>query len=422
MSALPHICRDCTHAFTAAAGTRRCPQCGGTRLVADPELHDLTIAHLDCDAFYAAVEKRDNPELVDKPVLIGGGRRGVVSTACYVARLYGAHSAQPMFKALKACPDAVVIKPDFRKYSAVGREVRALMEELTPLVEPISIDEAFLDLSGTERLHHRSAAESCVWLVREIERRIGITASIGLSYNKFLAKVASDLDKPRGFAIISRAAASDFLAPRGVSTIWGVGKALCRKLEADGIRTIAHLRRFDERTLLERYGSMGRRLWRFARGLDDRTVQPGHVAKTISAETTFNDDQGDFPTLKSRLWPLCEKVADRLKAKHLAGRTVVLKLKTADFRQITRSHTLAAPTQLADTLYRTALPMLQGECNGTLYRLIGIGANELDSADRADPPDLLDPDLERRRSVEKAIDAVRAKLGDTAAIRKGRGL
>lgn len=417
----PFLCRDCGRRGEASAKLRRCPACASPRIVSHGELHDLAIAHLDCDAFYATVEKRDRPDLADKPVLVGGSRRGVVAAACYVARLYGVRSAMPMFKALRACPDAVVIKPDFTKYSAVGREVRELMVSLTPEVEPLSIDEAFMDLSGTQRLHHRSPAESCAWLAREVEARLGITVSVGLSYNKFLAKIASDLDKPRGFAVIGRADALDFLDVQPVGLIWGVGKALQAKLVADGIRRIGQLRGFDERDLIARYGAMGQRLYRFSRGQDTRKVTPGSPAKSVSNETTLNADLSAYEALETVLWPLCEKVSERLKLKHLAGRTVTLKLKTATFASLTRSHSLPAPTQLADTLFRVGRDLLRPEINGTPYRLIGIGVSEMASADHADPPDLLDPDLARRKKVEAAIDAVRAKLGRDA-IGKGRGL
>ena len=196
------LCRDCLAESGPAA--KRCLACGSPRLLAHPERDLLSIAHVDCDAFYAAVEKRDDPSLADKPVIIGGRKRGVVSTACYVARTYGVRSAMPMFKALKACPHAVVIKPNMQKYVAAGRAVQKLMLELTPLVEPVSIDEAFLDLSGTERLHHGSPARTLARLAKRIEDELGITVSIGLAPNKFLAKVASDLAKPRGFSIIGR--------------------------------------------------------------------------------------------------------------------------------------------------------------------------------------------------------------------------
>ena len=416
------LCRDClalVHSPEEPAG--RCADCKSPRLVSHAELGRLAIAHLDCDAFYATVEKRDRPELRDRPVIVGGGRRGVVSAACYLARIHGVHSAMPMFKALKACPDAAVVRPDMAKYSAEGRKIRAMMRDLTPLVEPLSIDEAFMDLSGTEALHGGPPAQSLAGLALRIEQELDLTVSIGLSYNKFLAKVASDLDKPRGFAVIGQAEALDFLGPRPVATIWGVGKALQRSLARDGIETIATLRGFDEAALVARYGSIGHRLYNFARGLDSRRVHPNAPAKSVSSETTFNSDIADLETLKARLWPLCETVSRRLKRAGLAGGSVSLKLKTRDFRLLSRSRKLDQPTQLAETLYRTALPLLEKEADGRDYRLIGIGAADLGDDSLADGPDLLDPDRERRAAVEKAIDAVRERLGPEA-IYKGRGL
>ncbi len=413
------LCRDC--ATRQPAETSRCKACGSPRLLAHPELDSLEIAHIDCDAFYATVEKRDDPSLRDRPVIIGGGRRGVVSAACYHARLYGIHSAMPMFKALKACPDAVVIKPDMQKYAAAGRQVREIMLSVTPLVEPISIDEAFLDLSGTRRLHRHTPAELLVALVNRLKDEVGITASIGLSYNKFLAKVASDADKPRGFFVIGRGDAQAFLAAQPVTLIWGVGKALAGALHRDGIAAIADLLPHSEAALVDRYGQMGHRLFHFARGHDTRRVNPHGPAKSISAETTFNDDLTTFDDLSKRLWPLCEKVSRRLKAKSLATTGVTLKLKRADFRILTRSRQLTGCTQLADQLYKAARPLLEASSDGTPYRLIGIGTSGLADARFADQPDLADPDSMRRAKVERAIDDVRAKLGDKA-IARGRGL
>lgn len=416
------LCRDCSAMLET--GTRRCPVCGSPRTLFHPELHTLAVAHIDCDAFYASVEKRDNPELRDKPVIVGGGSRGVVSAACYIARIKGVHSAMPMFTALQLCPDATVIHPDMAKYSAVGRQIRTLMEAVTPLVEPLSIDEAFLDLSGTERLHHRSPAATLAHLVLDIEHEIGVTASIGLSANKFLAKLASDLDKPRGFAVIGRAEAEAVLAPMSVGRIWGVGRTLHAKLRADGIVRIGQLRSCDEAGLVARYGSIGRRLHHFAHGRDDRRVTPYAVAKSISTETTFATDIADAATLKARLWPLCETVADRLKKKRLAGGTVTLKLKSSRFRTVTRAQSLAAPTQLAEMLYRTGSVLLERAVSeaaaGTTYRLIGIGASALQAGEEADPLDLGDPDAGRRKQVETAIDRVRNRLGYDS-IGKGRG-
>ncbi len=416
------LCRDCFHCGPDEAETPvSCPSCRSFRILSHPELEQLAIAHLDCDAFYAAIEKRDRPELRDKPVIVGGAIRGVVSTACYTARLYGVHSAMPMFKALKACPDAVVIKPDMAKYQAAGWRIRAMMQDLTPLVEPLSIDEAFMDLSGTERMHGCSPALSLAKLVKRIEAELDLSASIGLSYNKFLAKVASDLDKPRGFAVLGRADAVDFLADQPVGLIWGVGKALKKQLAAAGIHHIRDLWGYDEPELVARYGAMGRRLHRFSRGQDNRKVDPNAPTKSISSETTFNHDISQINKLKEILWPLCETVSRRLKKAELAGKTVTLKLKTAEFRQISRSRKLTAPTQMAEELYRAALPLLQAECDGRYFRLIGVGTQDLCAAEWADPPDLLDPDKTRRRQVELAMDAVRDRLGRNA-ITKGRNI
>ena len=412
------LCRDCLEELPAAPA--RCPACGSPRVIGHPELDRLSIAHLDCDAFYAAIEKRDDPSLKDKPVIVGGGRRGVASTACYVARLYGVRSAMPMFKALKLCPDAVVIRPNMAKYQKAGTEVAELMLATTPAVEPLSIDEAFLDLGGTEALHHGSPARTLAKLALEIERQLSITVSIGLSYNKFLAKVASELDKPRGFKVIGRAEAAEFLRARPVSLIWGVGKSLQERLARDGIATIGQLQQMEEPALMLRYGSMGRRLYRFARGEDDRSVDAEAPTKSVSAETTFDTDIRDFATLAHELWPLCERVARRLKRGGHAGRTVTLKLKTAEFRIVTRSQTLPDPTQLAERIFQAARSLLKREADGRLYRLIGVGASELGDPADADPIDLADPASGRRKRVEQAIDRVREKLGPKA-IGKGRG-
>ena len=406
------FCRDCL-APQAEARTR-CAVCGSPRLARHPEIHALSLAHIDCDAFYAAVEKRDRPELRDRPLIIGGGKRGVVSTACYIARIRGVRSAMPMFKALEACPDAVVLKPDMEKYVAVGRQVRAMMQALTPLVEPISIDEAFLDLAGTERLHGRSAAMVLADFARRVEREIGITVSVGLSYCKFLAKVASDLDKPRGFAVIGRAEALSFLAGKPVSLIWGVGKAFAASLERDGIRTIGQLQALERNDLMRRYGSMGDRLYHLSRGQDSRTVHADHDAKSVSAETTFDTDLASFDELVPILRALSEQVSARLKKKDIAGRTVVLKLKTADFRIRTRNRQLGDATQLADRIFSTGLQLLRKEADGTRYRLIGIGVSDLADDARADPPDLVDHQARKRALAEGAIDTLREKFGGRA--------
>ena len=406
------FCRDC---LTPQSTARlRCQSCGSPRLVRHTELYSLSLAHIDCDAFYAAVEKRDRPELRDRPVIVGGGKRGVVSTACYIARIRGVRSAMPMFKALEACPDAVVIKPDMEKYAAVGRQVRAMMQALTPLVEPLSIDEAFLDLSGTERLHGRPPALVLAEFARRIEREIGITVSVGLSYCKFLAKVASDLEKPRGFSVIGREEALAFLADKPVSLIWGVGKAFAASLERDRIRTIGQLQTMDRDELLRRYGTMGDRLYHLSRGQDDRRVDPAHDAKSVSAETTFDVDMASLADLAPVLRALSETVSRRLKKAGIAGHTVVLKLKTADFRIRTRNRRLADATRLADRIFSTGLELLRKEADGTRFRLLGIGVSDLADDARADPPDLIDERARRRAQAEGAIDALREKFGGRA--------
>jgi DNA polymerase-4 len=408
----PGFCRDCLSPVSAAA--ERCPACGSPRLIRHPELFGLTIAHLDCDAFYAAIEKRDDPSLADKPVIVGGRKRGVVTTACYIARIRGVHSAMPMFQALRLCPDAVVIPPNFEKYVAVGRQVRMLMQELTPLVEPLSIDEAFMDLSGTERLHRAPPALSLARLQKRVEDEIGITVSIGLSFNKFLAKVASDLKKPRGFSTIGEAEAVSFLADKPVGLVWGVGKTMQARLAHDGIATIGALQRLDEAELARRYGSMGLRLARLSHARDSRTVEPRGEAKSVSAETTFNTDIADPHELKGILRALSEKVSRRLKRTSIAGLTVTLKLKTADFRIRTLSRQLGDPTQLADRIFATAADMLAAEADGTLFRLLGIGVSAFADSRLADPGDLVDAGARKRAAAEAAVDTIRDKFGNRA--------
>jgi DNA polymerase-4 len=412
--AVPGFCRDC---LAEVPGTEtRCPKCRGPRLKRHPELHSLAIAHIDCDAFYATVEKRDRPDLRDKPVIIGGGTRGVVSTACYVARIRGVKSAMPMFKALALCPDAVVIKPDIRKYAEVGRQVRELMLRLTPLVQPLSIDEAFLDLSGTTRLHGKSPALSLATLLKTVETELGITASAGLSYNKFLAKVASDLEKPRGFSIIGAAEAKAFLAQQSVSLIWGVGKAFQETLRRDGITTIGQLQVMDRSTLMHAYGVMGDRLYHLSRGEDLRHVSPDDENKSISAETTFNTDIADYEALERILWRLSEKVSLRAKREGMAGLTVTLKLKSTDFKIRSRNTTLDDPTQLAHHIFSAAQALLKREATGIKYRLIGVGISHLSAAAEADETPL-DTRFAARTKAERAIDALREKFGQNAVER-----
>jgi DNA polymerase-4 len=406
------FCRDCLS--DAADSATRCAACRSPRLARHPELHGLTIAHVDCDAFYATIEKRDNPDIADKPVVVGGGKRGVVAAACYVARTYGIRSAMPMFEAKRRCPDAIVIKPNMTKYVQVGREVRRAMFALTPLVEPLSIDEAFLDLSGTERLHGKSAAKALAAFATQVERDLGNTVSIGLSTNKFLAKIASDLDKPRGFAVLGATEAVSFLASKPVGFIYGVGAVSAAKLAADGFRTIADLQRADEHDLMRRYGEEGLRLWRLARGIDRRSVDPERDTKSISAETTFNHDIGEFRPLEQYLWDLTERVSARLKATALAGSTVTLKLKSADFKIRTRARALGAPTQLASRIFAAARDLLTHEVGATRFRLIGIGVSNLEDAIGDDLADLID---RRAAEAEHAVDRLRSKFGRNAVVK-----
>lgn len=417
---MPSLCRDCLSLTDSTPA--RCPSCRSPRMVAHDEIAQLSIAHMDCDAFYASVEKRDNPALRDQPVIVGGGQRGVVSTCCYIARIKGVRSAMPMFQALKICPEAVVVKPRFAAYTEASRAIRAMMEELTPAIEPLSLDEAFLDLTGTARLHGAPPAVLLARLTKRMEEELGLTGSIGLSHNKFLAKIASDLDKPRGFSVIGKAETEAFLRPRPVRIIWGVGQATQTALEQAGIRTIADLLRWDRADLGARFGSMGDRLWHLARGMDTRRVQRDERPKSISKETTFFEDTADADLLDGHLWRLAEQVADRAKAKRLAGRTVTLKLKRKDFQLVTRRHALTDPTQLGDRIYRAARDLFDHAGTSGPFRLIGVGISDLAPEDQADlSQDLLDPQARRRAAAERATDAIRAKYGAEAII-KGRAL
>ena len=408
----PGFCRDCL--ADATPQSARCGACGSPRLLRHDELGTLAIAHVDCDAFYATIEKRDDPTLAAEPVIVGGGKRGVVATACYIARTFGVKSAMPMFEALRLCPHAKVVRPNMEKYAKAGREVRRMMLALTPLVEPLSIDEAFLDLSGTARLHGMSPAKALARFAADVEKTLRITVSIGLSCNKFLAKVASDIDKPRGFAVLGSSDAQAFLAPKPVGFIFGVGKVSAARFARDGFHRIADLQRTDEIELMRRYGEEGRRLFRLSRGIDARTVSAERETKSVSSETTFERDIADFRALERILWSVAEDVSARLKTKELAGATVTLKLKTADFKIRTRARSLESPTQLAQRIFAAARGLLEHEADGTRFRLLGVGLSALANADEADPADLIDG---RAAQAEHAVDSVRARFGDDAVVR-----
>lgn len=416
---MPALCQDC---LTTCEPAARCAQCGSPRVVAHEELFDLSIAHVDCDAFYASVEKRDRPELASQPVIIGGGRRGVVSTACYIARIKGVRSAMPMFQALKLCPEAVVLPPDMKRYVAISRQIRALMDQLTPAVEPLSLDEAFLDLGGTERLHGAPAAITLARLAKQIREQIGVTVSLGLSHNKFLAKIASDFDKPAGFSVIGKAETQAFLAPQPVGMIWGIGPAAQASLDRAGIRQISDLLRWERRDLITRFGRMGDRLWHLARGQDARSVTANRPIKSLSNETTLSRDCADPDLLEAHLWRLSEKLSDRAKAQGIGGRVITVKAKRSNHQLLTRRHSLTQPTQLADVIYGAAQRLLRGMDNPGALRLIGVGISDLCPAEQADRlGDLLDPKAEKRAGAERVSDRIKARFGPEA-IRIGRGL
>ncbi len=416
------FCRDClTPCPPDLAATKRCPVCASPRILGHEELFSLSIAHMDCDSFYASVEKRDDPSLADLPVIIGGGRRGVVSTCCYIARINGVRSAMPMFKALELCPDATVIRPRMEVYVEASRQIKACMQDVTPVVEPLSLDEAFLDLNGTERLHGTPPALTMARLVRRIEEEVGVTASVGLSHNKFLAKIASDLDKPKGFSVIGEAETLDFLTPQPVKLIWGVGASLQGKLKADGLNTIGDIRAQEETALTARYGSMGKRLHTLSWGKDFRRISNDAGMKSISAETTFDVDISDPEALEAHLWRLAVRVADRAKAKETTGRVVTVKLKTGDFKTVTRQTAQDAPTNLADTIFNAGRNLLQLVVGQAPFRLIGVGISDLTSDEGAVAIDLFDPGAESRAKAEKATDVIRNRFGSDAIL-KGRSL
>ena len=416
---MPAFCRDC---LTVCKSKLRCEHCASPRVLKHPELFELSIAHMDCDAFYASIEKRDNPDIADKPVIVGGGKRGVVSTACYIARINGVHSAMPMFKALKLCPNAVVVPPRMDIYVKVSRQIKKFMSELSPMIEPLSLDEAFIDLTGTEKLHGAPPVIMLARLVKRMEDEIGISGSIGLSHNKFLAKLASDLDKPRGFSIISQRETLDLLAPLPIKKIWGAGPVLQRKLQSDGIQTFADLRRRDLKVLVKRYGTMGNRLWHLARGLDHRSITTREPVKTISKEITFFEDTSDTDLLDGHLWRLAEKVSDRCKARNYAGKTVNLKVKKVDFKLLTRSITLNEPTQMTDRIYTNVRQMLNSIIDNAPFRLIGVGISHLTKPEDADQfMDLLEQDAAKRAKAELATDTIRKRFGKDSIL-KGRSL
>jgi len=416
---MPSVCRDCITLYDSKS---RCIKCNSPRILNHPELYTLSIAHMDCDAFYASVEKRDNPTLADKPVIIGGGTRGVVSTACYIARIKGVRSAMPMFQALKKCPEAIVIKPRMEVYSDISKSIKQMMTELTPAVEPLSLDEAFLDLTGTEKLHGSPPVVQLCILLKRISNELGITGSIGLSHNKFLAKIASDLEKPKGFSIIGLEETEAFLSEKPVKLIWGVGTTFQEKLENDGIRKFSDIKSRTQEELMKRYGQAGLKLWHLARGQDPRKISASAPVKSISNETTFYEDTSDRHLLDGHIWRLSEKIADRAKATNRTGSVVSIKLKRKDHSQLTRRLSLREPTQMCSLIYQSAKSLLDKIGDKGPFRLIGVNLSKITHSYTEDEyNDLIDFVGKNSINVEKATDKIRKKFGKNAILR-GRSL
>ena len=413
------ICRECFKTFNIKK--EFCDKCYSANIISNYEIEDLNIAHIDCDAFYASIEKRDNPKLKNSAVIIGGGKRGVVATACYLSRINGVRSAMPMYKALKLCPSATIIKPNMSKYRDASRKIQNLMNQLTPLTEPISLDEAFLDLSGTKKLHKKIPAVLLAELSKKINQEVGISVSIGLSYNKFLAKICSELDKPKGFSLLGKSEAKKFLNDRPVEILWGVGKILKRKLNDDGIKTISQIEELGIKEVINRYGSIGSHIYSLSQGKDLRRVLPQRQIKSISHETTFENDISDKEVLEKKLWSLCEKVSKRSKEKGLGGQTITLKLKTKEFKLISRSCTIDEPTQIGELIFQHSKTLLDREDDKIKYRLIGVGISNLKDSELCDLYDLINISKTKNAKIEYAIDDIRNKFGKDL-IKKGRSI
>ena len=413
------VCRECFKTFNIKK--EFCDKCYSVNIISNDEIEDLNIAHVDCDAFYASIEKRDNPNYKNNPLIIGGGKRGVVATACYIARTKGVKSAMPMFKALKLCPEAIIIRPNMQKYKIASYKINKLMKEMTPLVEPLSLDEAFLDLSGTSRLHKKIPAVLLAELSKKIIKEVGISVSIGLSYNKFLAKICSDIDKPRGFSIINKEEAPNYLQDKPVELLWGVGKTLKHKLNNDGIKTIGQIKEMKLNEVITKYGAIGSHIYKLSNAEDDRVIKPFRKVKSISHETTFEKDTNDEVFLKKTLWDLCEKVSNRSKNKGLGGNTINLKIKTKNFKLISRSITIDEPTQIAEIIFQAAKLLLLREINTNKFRLLGVGLSNLKEAEICDLYDLINIDSNKDKKIEFAMDSIRSRFGINL-IKKGRSI
>ena len=380
------------------------------------------IIHVDMDAFFAAVEQLDRPELRGKPVLVGGDPkgRGVVSTASYEARPFGCHSAMPMATAVRLCPQAVVVRPRISRYVEVSRQVFDILEQFTPMIEPVSIDEAFLDVTGSTRL--LGPPEE---IARELKCRIHaetrLTASAGLAPNKFLAKLASDHEKPDGLVVVEPDRVQEFLDPLPIARLWGVGKVTRPKLEALGVRTFADLRRIDEAVLRKRFGDVGEHFQRLVRGIDEREVVPDREAKSISHEITFPVDVEDHDHLRAVLLNQTEHVTRRLRRHRRLARTIFIKIRSADFETLTRRTTLPSATNHTDLVWEAAKELFEawGRKRPFPVRLIGMGVTQLSVRGGNQLSLFSDDKSDRDQRLDQAMDEIRDRFGDNAVYRGG---
>ncbi len=379
-------------------------------------------AHLDMDAFYASVEVRERPELAGLPVVVGGTPegRGVVAAASYPARRYGIRSAMPMATALKRCPELVILRTRMSLYAAESRRIHEILERYTPLIEPLSLDEAFLDLRGSVRLFG-PVPEIARRIKREISEELGLTASVGIAPVKFVAKIASDLGKPDGFLVVEPGELQAFLHPLPVGRLWGVGKVGEQAMRRLGLETIGDVARHDEDFMTRHFGRHGLHLLRLARGIDPREVVPDRETKSVSNETTFAADIADREELRAILMQLVEQVGWRLRHKELAGRTVQIKARYADFSTVTRAQTLAAPTSNTADIWRAASALLDRLPRpGAALRLIGVGVSGFED-EGAEQGDLFAAAVEEKTKVDRVADAIQEKFG-IGVVRRGGSL
>ena len=380
------------------------------------------ILHVDMDAFYASVEQRDRPDLAGKPVIVGGSAegRGVVCAASYAARKFGVHSAMPAVTAKRLCPDGIFIPPRMSHYASVSKEIAAIFGDFTPLVEPLSLDEAFLDVRGSRDLFGDGPQ-----IARQIKDRIRnelrLVASVGVAPNKFLAKIASDLDKPDGLTIVDPAKIQDFLDPLPVGRLWGVGKVTGGRFRDLGISTIADLRRLKQETLHELFGEQGDHLWRLARGIDDRDVIPDRKAKSISHETTFAVDIDDREILEAWLLELSDQLGSRLRRSRLTGKVLHLKVRFSNFQTLTRSLTLANQTNVTQEIFDSAIELFRNRVDRRLpIRLLGVGMSRFDNSSMRQQSLFDESEHDQQSQLDEMSDQIRTKFGHDALSRASR--